>query len=244
MPVVSEPGDPPAETWRVYFNLGDRPPDNLTDAALDIGVAPENFAVITELLPDGQDGEATLGLVIYGEDEAAALSSAMTIYRAIMAKTGLSVDPEQDLEAFGPSELGVNDWDLLRSRAEVAFAQDRYDEAVVWAQTACEILATATLRYLLAREVPRRVLDVLVPRSVSFRDDTSRTLFNEAAGVEIQREGWWSAYRAHLRLRHAVVHDGISVTREAAEASLGVTRLFMDHVDGASDATTRIDGAG
>ncbi len=62
---------------------------------------------------------------------------------------------------------------------------------------------------------------------LSLVERRGRGLLKALTGTEIGEEPWWSDYNAHVNRRHAVVHEGVRVTKEEAEASVESVRQFI-----------------
>jgi hypothetical protein len=104
-------------------------------------------------------------------------------------------------------------------------AEERYDLAVLRAQTSCEVLARKALAGGLRAELGRQRGDALLDRksvrlSFSLGDGRTLELLHVLTGHRPTTEPWWKHYRDHLVRRNGVVHGGLRVARADAEKSL------------------------
>ena len=53
--------------------------------------------------------------------------------------------------------------------------------------------------------------------------DSTKALVHLLTGQKVQETAWWPEYVAHLKRRNAIVHKGLEITREQAEASIRVS---------------------
>jgi hypothetical protein len=67
---------------------------------------------------------------------------------------------------------------------------------------------------------PRRI-ESCVGHELS--DQQQRALLHMLTGQHIQQTGWWQRYVDHLKRRNAIVHKGLAVNREDAQASIEVS---------------------
>ena len=101
--------------------------------------------------------------------------------------------------------------------------QGRDALAVIRAQTACELLISQTMESLLATKFPDLRADHLIRRPMTLADKQSLALCHLLTGRRIQDERWWESYVEHRKRRNSIVHEGITISHEDAQASIGVT---------------------
>jgi HEPN domain-containing protein len=115
----------------------------------------------------------------------------------------------------------------LLDEARIHIDHQRYELAVVRAQTACEVYARLALD-LLARDVAehgKRPSSLF--RNASLGDPADRALLRALTGYRIGAEERWGSYRAHVQRRNEIVHAGISVTEPEAEESMDAADAFI-----------------
>jgi hypothetical protein len=122
----------------------------------------------------------------------------------------------------------------LLGRAGQLLADGQPALAVVVAQTACEVFTEQLLTRLVDRldEPLRKWVLRRQPRLPEIDDDRVRDLYVALSGDRIQDQPFWSRSLAHVQLRHQVVHKGVHVAPEQAEASCEAIRLMLDHLEG------------
>src|SRR4051794_1308724 len=126
-----------ADLWRAWFTMrGPEESDPLSRAALSRRVPVENYAITPQLQQDGSemDAEASFDLTASNETEARLVAD--DVYGKW--RMGAGLDPGfGELIAIGLSEWAR--WDRFLSKAHLSTGQGRYEEAVVFAQIACEV---------------------------------------------------------------------------------------------------------
>jgi hypothetical protein len=216
--------------WRFFFAIEHEERVAIIAALTILDVHPEDFEVVTELFLDGSEGPATVTLYVDASDETTAIGRAVEIFRNARQRAGLAGDARL-LGFVPPSDVPDPIWDQLERRARAFLENGEFEAAVIWAQTACETLATETLQELFAHEAPDWATSLLGRRSVSLRERaTAQAVFNGAFETKIQKEEWWSAYDEHVLRRNAIVHEGATVARAEAERSLASAAAFIRFV--------------
>jgi hypothetical protein len=98
--------------------------------------------------------------------------------------------------------------------------QGRDALAVIRTQTACELLVAETFEKLLASKYPDLRSEHLIRRPSTLADKTSLALLQLLTGRRIQDEPWWPTYVEHRKRRNSIVHEGVTISHEDAQASI------------------------
>jgi HEPN domain-containing protein len=204
--------------WRASIAVPAELLPKLRDAAPD-WMPPDCYAFVTEINSDGSDGQTTLDFEIEssGHDP-----------RELAEKAWMQLLRKAAVEGMAPSFVGFlpPTWDdprheRLRREAAEFFAEERYDLAVVRAQTACEVLAltaiAGALRGAIGRERGDRLSKTMRP---ALSDKATQEILAALTGSHPRKTSWWEAYSVHRSRRNHIVHGGQQVTRAEAEESL------------------------
>jgi hypothetical protein len=223
---MSEP-----EPWQVRIGLSDSESVAIERAMFAVWPS-ENWG-----LRVSQEEESSLTLLIdvQAESHAAAEATGERVYAAAREQAGLPPEPLVILSVLTPL-FAAAPHDRLLDEAVALIDSQRYDWAVVRAQTTCELYAEKALGRL-ARGLADD--DQKPLRKVSLTDPRDRALLQALTGIAMQEQAWWSSYRVHLRTRNQIVHAAFSASRQEAVASLEAARSFVgflrDRWAGASD---------
>jgi len=109
------------------------------------------------------------------------------------------------------------------------------EEAVIFAQTACELRVEAALSELLHRRVGGELGQAVegLAAGFSLRHSSTQRLWTALTGDKITQTGdTWRLYDQHVKRRHHVVHQGLQVDDEQAQASVEAASAFMRHIGG------------
>jgi hypothetical protein len=218
------------EQWRVFLSLDPAEADAIQQAASSV-IRPERFAVGTELLEGGADGDdVTMWLVVSGESEREALDEVARLYQRVREAALLSDQPARVLGFIGPPQPSAPSRDEhLMTEASDLLAENRPEMAVVAMQVACELLAAQVLESLFTLA---GLSKQSVRRPPSLQDIPTRAILFLITGERIEEQPWWRDYVAHLERRKSVVHDGLTVPPEQAEASWKAALAFREYVRG------------
>lgn len=199
----------------------------LRDGALD-WMPPDRYGFITEINPDGSDGQTTLDFEIAssGDD----LSELAEAAWAQLLRTAGTEWTAPSFVGFMPPTWGNNPrHEQLRREASELFADKRYDLAVLRAQTACEVFASTAIAGALRGAIGRERGDGLsrVTRA-SLSDAATQAILAALTGSQPRHAAWWNAYRLHLQRRNQVAHGGKQLTRVEAAESLRAVDACVD----------------
>jgi hypothetical protein len=223
---------PEPEHWSVTIALPRGDLDELR-LAIPTVIPGERHGVITEIGPNGEDGDSELVLDVLADSGSEATAAAIAAYEQARAAAGL---PLQEAEIVGllPPMFGGEVWDRLWEEAQVLHIQGRHELAVVRAQTACECLSREALAGMLRARVGREreyLADAIVQLCrATLNDGRTQQLIRTVTGDgwRVTSEPWWQDYQAHLRRRNGIVHHGLSILPEDAVASLGAAESCMN----------------
>lgn len=170
------------------------------------------------------EGSPVLSIEARTEKQVDAEKQVSELYARAREQADLPPRDAQVLGALSPI-FAESPHERLLDEAATHIGQQRYELAVVRAQTACEVYGKLALTHF-ARKRPEGEKRSFLSSSLARGDD--QRLFRDLTGVEIETEAWWRAYRQHLDRRNEIVHEGLWVTeaeawesQDAAEASIG-----------------------
>jgi HEPN domain-containing protein len=210
-------GDAP---WQVRIAL-DATEVGALEAAMYVVLPAERWELRLPRIED--EGAPILSIEVRTEKHEQAERQASEWYARARQQADLSPREAQVLGALSPI-FAASPHKRLLDEAAKHIEHQRYEWAVVRAQTACELYGKLALAHF-ARKIPNGGERSFRTGSLGHRHD--RQLFRDLTGVELGREAWWSSYRRHLDRRHEIVHEGISVTEREAQESIDAATAFI-----------------
>ena len=165
----------------------------------------------------------------------------------------MSLDPGALMSMFA-DEGGEDDWTLFPSgpvpavlpsaahalvdqakRLSLGSETDR-QLAVIFAQSACEMLTEQTLATLLRHEgspLSRVVSGLFSKRERDLAGDGVHAVYSALSGDSPRRAAWWESWKFDCRaLRHRVAHTGALVSAVEAERGQSCRRLHRQYLTG------------
>jgi hypothetical protein len=215
---VEDPG-----RWLVHLALHSDEVDEIRRAAPAV-VPAERFELRTELLDGGTvEGEATLAIYVMARTAEEATAEAEHLLRKMRREAGLA-DRDAAVLGYISPWWGSSSRGAQISREAMQLLKDGRDEwAVIRIQTSCELNIAQTLSSLITDRFPDVDTKRLIRRPASLADHQTRELLHLVTGKRIQDELWWPRYVEHLQRRNAILHDGVAITHEDAQASVAAT---------------------
>jgi hypothetical protein len=215
------------EDWRIVMALREDDPGSLRKHLRGLHLA-KRVEVVSLINPTEwpEASDRQLLLDVEAEDVEQAEKVAGDLYTRARKRAGLETQVLIFLGYARLSDLELLDADLL-DRAEDRANEGRHVEAVVLAQTACEVRARKFLTAMLNR-AGLEVLVPLLPRSVNFGDEKTRRLFHAATGRAVTSESWWEGYDQHRQRRNTMVHEGVGLDLATARHSVAAARAMID----------------
>ena len=207
--------------WRVLISI---PPEMVEPlrAALPNVVTGERHALITEVRNEGVASETELWVDVDVTDSSEAAGAAASIVGEAAAIAGLPDVDGTALLGMWPPAFVESPWHVLRRQANDLLAARQYDFAVVRAQTSLELYLKAAVDEVCRRQFGGASPLVAKHLRSTLRDDRTLDLLEAMTGQRANDRAqlWWPAYKLHLQRRHAIVHEGVSVSEEQASESL------------------------
>jgi hypothetical protein len=123
---------------------------------------------------------------------------------------------------------------VLLQRAKELQEQGVPGLAVVVAQSAVEVLVGQVIsERLQAREIGGlREYIIGGIRTHSLNDNRLRKLWLELTGDEVIRTSGWPEYKAHLKRRNQVIHEGGDISADDARSSVAEAEAIIEHIEG------------
>jgi HEPN domain-containing protein len=174
-----------------------------------------------------EDSLPTLLIDVRGITRADAETEAQRLYTRARAHASLSPKPGHILGALSPLFAAAPHARLL-DEAQTLIEAERFDWAVVRAQTACETYAVLALNHIARGRAEKGKDGSDLFRAVSLRHRVDRALFRDLTGFEIGAESWWTAYDLRVERRNGIVHAALSVSEEQADDSLAAAHAFIE----------------
>ena len=207
--------------WRVLISIPHELVEPLREALPEV-IAGERHALITEVRPDGSDGETELWVDVDADDSQEAAGAGARIVGEAGAIAGVRDVAGTALLGMWPPGFVESPWHVLRREANDLLAAGQYDFAVVRAQTSLELYLRAAQAEVCRRRFGDASPLVVKHMRATLRDDRTLDLLEALTGQRPNdgSQDWWPSYKLHLQRRHAIVHEGVSVTEEQASDSL------------------------
>jgi hypothetical protein len=210
------------DPWRVHIALDPYEVSALQVAML--AVPRERWEV--RLPHIEEDALPALLMDVRAPSRESAEREAERLYARARAHAGLQSGPALILGALTPM-FAAAPHDRLIDDADLLIEIERFDWAVVRAQTACETYAVLALDHIAEGRAGEGKRGSDLFRAVTLSDRRDRALLRELTGVRIGCEGWWANYRLHVERRNAIVHTALSVSEQQALDSLAAARSFI-----------------
>jgi len=127
-------------------------------------------------------------------------------------------------------------YDVLAS-ARSFLAADKYDVAVIMAQTACEIATDDVITVLLRRQNFSEGILAWINRqiewSTTLKNDKLYSLYRALSGDELQKDqkALWEAYVRRADLRNDIVHTGAHAMKEQAVEACDTALDLFHHFE-------------
>jgi hypothetical protein len=117
-------------------------------------------------------------------------------------------------------------------------ARQLIDQAVVTAQTACEVLTEPALTVAFTKKgvgfLAEPVADLFL--SYNLGNEKVRGLYCALTGDEIQKRPFWQSFKALTALRNGVVHRGEPVSPQEARDASQAAADFLAHLEAVAAA--------
>jgi hypothetical protein len=173
-----------------------------------------------------EDSLPVLLIEVRGTTRVDAETEAQRLYARARRQASLSPKPCHIFGALSPIFAAAPHARLLEE-AETLIEAERFDWAVVRAQTACETYAVLALDHIGRGRAENGKEGSDLFRTVSLRHRVDRALLRDLTGFEIGSEPWWADYDLHVERRNGIVHAALSVSEGQAVESLAAARAFI-----------------
>lgn len=111
--------------------------------------------------------------------------------------------------------------------------QGFHAQAVITAQTACEVCTEAVMtRLIRSRGIDdlQEALDWMIP-TYNLGNDRVRKLYVALSSDEIEKATFWPRFKTHTERRHEAAHKGMGISAHVAEASCQVAEELIRHLE-------------
>jgi hypothetical protein len=150
----------------------------------------------------------------------------LRLYARARAQAGLVPKPGHVFGALSPL-FAASPHARLLDDAETLIEIERFDWAVVRAQTACETYAVLALDRIAEGRAEAGKVGSNLFRTVTLRHKEDRALLRDLTGYAIGSEVWWAEYALHVERRNGIVHAALSVSETQASDSIIAARAFI-----------------
>lgn len=215
-----------AGTWRATIVVAANLLGAIRSAAPD-WMPPERYALVTEVYSDGGEGVTQLEFDIDADNLDDVRSLAEDKWGELLRVAGVDAE-EPQFAGFLPPTYSDARYTQLRREAQRWMEEERYDLAVLRAQTASEVLARVAIGGALRAAVGRAQGDALARvTTTAMTDRSTQRLLEALVGCRPDRAAWWGEYTAHLARRNHIAHAGTQITRHEAANSLSAVDNCM-----------------
>ena len=136
--------------------------------------------------------------------------------------------------AFMNNGWGQRYFEILDNTAKRLINEGHHEMAVVAAQTACEVFSelviTATFKNQNIGHLSEPV-EALVP-NYNLGNERVRKLYEALCKDPISQQPFWSRYKAHVKRRNGIVHEGKRTDKAGAEESIKAVEDVIHHIQG------------
>jgi hypothetical protein len=118
---------------------------------------------------------------------------------------------------------------LARTLAQQGF----HSQAVITAQTACEVYTEAVItRLIRARGIAdlHEAIDSMIP-NYNLANERVRRLYDALSSDRIQETEFWQRFKTHVERRHEAAHQGKGLSADVASASCQVAEELIRHLE-------------
>jgi hypothetical protein len=150
--------------WKVNVALDESEIEAIREAAVDM-LPPERHGVVTEVFPDGSNGQSVLVIDVDAGSLGGAVNQATGTWTRLRSHAGLAPKPPSIGFIVGPIDERATYHEEVLAKARRLAMAGHFEYAVVPAQTAFEMYARDLIRDVGLSVMPPAVAELVKPRS-------------------------------------------------------------------------------
>lgn len=217
-------GQPTMVEWRVYLAVPEGDVEAVREAAAEV-LDPYKYGIVTELLEGAEEGATQLALAVVS----GAFSVAGGEWTRVRAVAGVPKAAAHVDFLIGPVDhqpAPFHEQLLLRAAQLVPKGEPSY--ALVTAVSAFEVYERQAIRNMAARDMPGELVENLCALYTRVNRTQQQRFLEDLLGKKLQEAGKaWIDYKAALRSRQAIVHEGGVVDDARATEALTAVRNLI-----------------
>ncbi len=219
--------------WSVYYAVAEAHVPAVRDAVIDV-LEPGRHAIITELFEGSEEGATQLALTVDAGSLSGAISVSQGQWATVQAVAGVPKSAAHLDFVVGPMDepAPFHEQLLLRARQLLRSGESTY--ALVAAVSAYEVYERHAVRDIAARDMPSELAEsVWALYKRANRTQQERFLQN-LLGKRLEEAGQpWTEYKASVRSRQGIVHEGAAVDDATATTALSAIRSLISWIESA-----------
>lgn len=197
----------------------------------------DRYSIITELLEDGEEGTVQLALTV----DAGSLSGAISVAAGYWSQ--LQIEAEVSKAAahldfiVGPLDGSAPFHDVLLRRAAQLLGGGEPAHALVAAVSAYEVYERQVVRDLAARDMSAELANSVWALYKQAHRNAKQGFLENLVGQKLEAAGQpWIDYKASLRSRQAIVHEGAVVDDATAATAVTAIRALISWIEKAAQS--------
>lgn len=224
--------------WMVYLAVPEGDVDAVREAAAEV-MDPYKYGIVTELLEGAQEGATQLALTVVAGSVSGALSVAGGEWARVRAVAGVPKAVAGVPKAAAHVDFLIGPVDqpapfhqqlLLPAAQLVPKGEPSY--ALVTAVSAFKVYERQAIRDMATRDMPGELVESLCALYKRVNRTQQQRFLEDLLGKKLQDAGKaWIDYKAALRSRQAIVHEGGVVGDATATEALTAVRNLIGWVE-------------
>jgi hypothetical protein len=217
--------------WSVYYAVAEAHVPVIRKIAPEV-LEPMRHAIITELLEAGEEGATQLALNVEAGSLSGAISVAEGQWGRLQAAAGVPKSVAHLDFVVGPMDAPAPFHDQLLTRAAQLLHSGEPTYALVAAVSAYEVYERQVVRDIAARDMPAKIVDNVWALYKRANRTQQERFLQSLLGKDLAEAGQpWLDYKASLRSRQGIVHEGAVVDDATATTAVSAIRLLISWIE-------------
>jgi hypothetical protein len=206
--------------WSVYYAVAEAHVRVVSNAAAEV-LEPTRHAIITELVEGGEEGATQLALNVDAGSLSGAISVSQGQWARVQAAAGVPTTAAHLDFVVGPVDEPAPFHDQLLARARQLLHSGEPTYALVAAVSAYEVYERQAVRDIAARDMAAELAESVWALYMRANRTQQERFLQNLLGKKLEEAGQiWIEYKASLRSRQGIVHEGAVVDDATAMTAL------------------------